>query len=94
MSRIEKVNKPRKERSAEPEKPESKHDTISPLFTSVRKRKCPTTDDVAVTGAIPGDMARVITRLDGLQASIDRLLGICLQVEPDDSSEEKPVFKE
>lgn len=51
------------------------------------KRPCPLTvatiEDPVVT---PGAMARVIDRLDRLQASIDHLLDMCLQEEQEESS--------
>lgn len=56
-----------------------------------KKQECPTTSSPVVSpiGAPPlathEDMVRVTSRLDGLQASIDRLLDMCLQVEPEDS---------
>lgn len=38
-----------------------------------------------------GDLGPVITRLDVLQASIDRLLDMCLQAEQEESSVEEAV---
>jgi len=51
--------------------------------------KCPSSHAALATTvpfATHEDMVHVTSRLDALQASIDRLLDMCLQVEPDDSS--------
>jgi len=49
-----------------------------------RKTKC--TEGIAAVQPAAPDMGRVISRLDVLQASIERLLGIVLQEEQVDSS--------
>lgn len=52
-------------------------------------KTCPLEDTVPATphnSATHEDMERVISRLGVLQASIDHLLGLCLQDEPEESS--------
>lgn len=51
------------------------------------KKECPTVVTEDRTLARLGErIEHVITRLDQLQVSIDRLLDMCLRVEPEDSS--------
>lgn len=70
-------------RSAE-KSPKKEKTLFNILDKSTRKRKCPPEGTAAGT-----DLERVIARLDALQVSIDRLLGICLQAEQEDSSAEE-----
>lgn len=48
-------------------------------------KPCIVVDHTQTLSAIREDMGRVTSRLDALQASIDHLLGICLQEEQDES---------
>lgn len=56
---------------------------IPPEPTTVKP--CIVVDHTQTLLTIREDLGRVTSRLDALQASIDHLLGICLQEEQDDS---------
>lgn len=57
-----------------------------------RTTKCLVTEDTTVTRVI-AMLERVIDRQEVAQASIDRLLDMCLQVEPEDSSQEEGIVE-
>jgi len=67
----------------------TQEDKSTTLFDQLNKkqRKC----IAAVDQPVATDMVRVTARLDALQASIDRLVALCLQEEHGDSSGDEPV---
>lgn len=80
------LDKKRKKKATAEKENKAPETSIFAQLDKPNKKKCPPVLDA------PGVLTeRVIVRLDGLQASIDRLLAICLREEHGDSSADEPV---